>query len=607
MRIIIGLLLVVASLTQVIAKEVEVITSHAITVRGEAKYPKDFKHWDYVNPDAPQGGTVTFGTLGTFDNFNRYASRGSSAAIIEDALFDSLLVENDEEPEAMYGFLAEEMTYPVDNSWIIFKLNPKAKFQDGVPVKASDVVFSLNKFMTQGVPQFRKSFEGVKAEALNEHEVKFSFPDPQRRSLMVMGSLPVLPEHYWKNIDFSEPVSDQVPLGSGPFKVKDYEMGKYIVYEKDPNYWAKDHPAVVGRNNFQFYRYDYYLDETVQLEAFKKGEFDFRTENKAKEWATSYEGDNFDKGFIIKEEVPHETPAGMPAFVFNVQKPVFQDRRVRMAVSMLFDFEWSNKNLFYNAYVRPHSYFQNTKYMATGLPEGKELEILNKFKGKIPDEVFSNEFELYKTDGSGNIRKQLRSALKLLKEAGWSLKEGKLVSNETGEQMTFEIIIYQSSSERILVPFKNNLAKAGINFEITMMDTSRWINRLRDRKFDMIRRGFDYGTYPPGTMKIAWHSDYMDSSWNLAGPMDPVIDEIVLKIEEYQQDEEMLLAYGKAFDRIALWNHYVIPNWYISKYRIAYWDKFARPPEPPKYDLGFDTWWYDTEKAKKLPKRNAPN
>ncbi len=607
MRIMTGLLLLVATISQVFAEEVEVITSHALTVRGEPKYPKGFKHWDYVNPDAPKAGTVTFGTLGTFDNFNRYASRGSSAAGIEDAIFDSLLIGNSEEAEAVYGLVAEEITYAADNSWIIYKINPKARFQDGEPIEASDVVFTFNKFMEQGVSQFRKTYEGVTAEAVGKLQAKFTFPDPKRRSLITMGSLPILAEHYWKDIDFSEPVTDKVPLGSGPFKVKDYEMGKFIEYELDENYWAKDHPTKIGKNNFKIQRYDYYLDETVMLEAFKKGEFDFRTESVAKDWETQYVGDNFDKGYIIKEEVPHEIPSGMPAFIFNVQKPIFKDRKVRMGLSMLFDFEWSNKNLFYSSYTRPFSYFQNTEYMATGLPEGQELEILKKYKGKIPDEVFNEEFEVFKTDGSGNIRSQLRSALKLFKEAGWGLKDGKLVSNETGEQMSFEIIIYRSSLERVLIPYKNNLEKAGINFDIKTLDTSRWINRLRERDFDMISRGFDYGTYPPGSLKIAWHSDYIDSTWNLAGPMDPVIDEIVLEIEKVQQDKDLLLAYGKAFDRIALWNHYIIPQWYISKHRIAYWDKFSRPPLPPRYDLGFDTWWYDAEKAKKLPRRNAPN
>lgn len=587
-----------------LAEDESVIVSHAIAEIGEPKYPEGFEHWDYVNPDAPRKGYVTYGVRGTFDNFNRFAQRGTTPAAIESYLFDTLMVGNGDEVGVYYGLIAEKVEYPTSHDWVIFHLNPKATFQDGDPILASDVAFTFNLFMEDGVPQFGTYYEGVTVEALDDRRVKFTLPRSDKSLLVSLADLTVFPEHVFKDIEFSEPLTT-VPVGSGAYTISDYKMGQYVVYERLDDYWALDHPTRVGQMNFDFERYDYYLDDTVLLEAFKKGEYDLRQENVAKNWATLYEGDNFDKGYIIKEEIPHELPQGMQSFVFNIQKPVFADRRVRMAINRLFDFEWTNRNLFYGAYERTRSYFQNTDYMATGLPQGKELEILEAFRDQLPPEVFTEPYENYKTDGSGNIRPYLREALTLLQDAGYELRDGKMVNKETGQPLAFEMLLYSPNFERIAIPFQENLARAGITMNIRTVDVTQFTNRMRERDYDMIVNTLGGGAYPSDQLVLEWDSRFMDSTYNAVGVSDPVIDTLVRGIADNQQNEEMLLAYGRAFDRVLLWRYYVVPHWHIGAYRVAYWNKFARPETMPRYSLGLGTWWLDEEALATLPDRNA--
>ena len=583
---------------------VEIIESRAISMRGEPKYPASFTHFDYVNPDAPKGGTLTMYTIGTYDSFHRYAQRGNAAAGSAD-LYDTLLVASNDEVEVYYGLIAEKIEYPTDYTWIIFHLNPKARFQDGKPITADDVVFSFNKFFDQGVPQFKQYYKDVaKVEALGPHRVKFSLTEGNKEMLISLGDSRVLPKHYWEDKDFSEPTTD-VPLGSGPLTISDYKIGQYVVYKRLEDYWAADLPVMKGQNNFDYIRYDYYRDQTVAFEAFKAGEYDLRQESISKNWATQYTGPQFDKGYIIKEEIQHEIPIGMQSFVFNIQRPFFQDRRVRMALGYAMDFEWMNKNLFYDQYSRTRSYFQNTKYEAKGLPSPEELKILEPFRGKIPDEVFTEEYMPPKTDGSGNIRPQLRQALRLLKEAGWVIKDKKLVNVETGEPLEFELLLYSPSMERVAIPIQKNMERMGVTMNIRVVDTTQFINRLRNRDFDMISHSYSARHYPDSNLKIVWRSDYLDYTYNTAGVQDEVVDALVDGIEANQDNEEMLLHYGRALDRVLTWNHYVIPEWHISKFRVAYWNKFSKPEIRPKYDLGLDTWWVDPEKEQQLPQRNA--
>lgn len=582
----------------------EIIISHAISLRGEPKYPADFTHFDYVNPDAPKGGTLTLYTIGTYDSFHRYAQRGNSAAGIA-SLYDSLLTSSEDEVEMYYGLIAETVEYPTDYTWIIFHLNPNARFQDGKPITADDVVFSFNKFFTEGVPQFKQYYQNVEnVEALDTHTVKFTLAEGNKEMLIALGDLTILPKHYWEDKNFAEPTTD-VPLGSGPLTISDYKVGQYVVYKRVADYWAQALPVMKGQLNFDFIRYDYYRDETVAFEAFKAGEYDFRQENISKNWATQYTGSQFDNGYIVKEEIPHEIPQGMQSFVFNIQRPIFQDRRARVALNYALDFEWMNANLFYGQYTRTRSYFQNTKYEAKGLPSEEELKILEPFRGKIPDEVFTKEYNPPTTDGSGNIRTQIRQALQLLKEAGWEVKDSKLVNVETGEPFEFELLLYSPSMERVAIPLQKNLERMGITMNIRVVDDTQFINRLRSRDFDMISGGYAAHHYPDSNLKIIWRSDYLDYTYNTAGVQDEVVDALVDGIEASQDDEEALLYYGRAFDRVLTWNHYVIPEWHISKFRVAYWNKFVKPEIRPKYTLGLYTWWIDPEKEALLPERNA--
>lgn len=578
---------------------VEVIKSHAFAVRGEPKYAEDFQYFDYVNPSAPKGGSIRLSTTGGFDSFNRYARRGESV-IGSDGLYDTLMTTSNDEISVYYGLIAEFIEYPVDYSWVSFHINPKAQFHDGTPITADDVVFSFNKFFEQGVPQYRSYYADVtEVSAINEHQVMFRFASPNKDYVSGLAGSVVLPRHFWEERDLGEPLTEP-PLSSGPYRVGDYAMGQFVTYERVEDYWAADLPVNKGRNNFDTFRYDYYRDSTVALEAFKAGEYDFRQENVAKQWAEDYVSPALERGDIKMEELPHEIPQAMQAFLFNVQNPLFADRRVRQAINLAMDFEWLNRNIFYNSYARNYSYFQNTDYSAEGLPSEQELAILEPFRDQLPPEVFGEAYRPNVTDGSGNLRNETRQALGLLREAGWELRDQRLVNTQTGEPFEFELLLYTPTFERVALPLQRNLERMGITMTIRVIDTAQYLNRTREFDFDMAMGGYSANAYPSSNMRIAWRSDYIDSTWNRAGVQDPVIDALIDGIVENQDNEPMLKAYGRAFDRVAMWNFYVIPNWHNDSFWIATWDKFDRPAVRPKYDIGLDTWWQDDEKAAKL-------
>ena len=380
-------------------------------------------------------------------------------------------------------------------------------------------------------------------------------------------------------------------------------MGQYLVYQRLPDYWAAELPVNKGQHNFDSFRYDYYRDETVAFEAFKAGEYDFYEENIAKNWATMYKGHPFDAGYIVKEELPHQIPQGMQSFVFNVQRPIFKDRRVREAIGYALDFEWLNRNFFYGQYRRTRSYFTNTDYEARGLPGAEELKILEPIRSKIPPEVLTEEYRPPVTDGTGNIRDQIREALALFKEAGWEVRDGKLTDVKTGQAMSFELLIYSPSMGRVAAPIQRNLERMGIAMTIRQVDVTQYVNRMRNRDYDMIDRGYDANAYPSLDLKQIWRSDYIDSTFNTAGVQDPAVDYLIDGIAAHQADEKALLAWGRALDRVLTWNFYVVPMWNLSEFRIAYWNKFARPQLRPKYDLGLDSWWIDPDKEAKLPRK----
>ncbi|ARC94578.1 ABC transporter substrate-binding protein [Vibrio coralliilyticus] len=581
----------------------KVIETTSLVGFGEAKYPNNFTHFDYVNPDAPKFGKITYGRVGTYDNFNRFASRGVAAAATGE-LYDTLMFSPSDEIDAYYPLIAERVRYSDDYTWLEMDINPKARFHDGEPITAHDVAFTFDKFMTEGVPQYRVYYKDIKSvTAKDDLTVRIEMATPNREKMFSFAqSTRVLPEHFWKDKKFSEPLSTP-PVGSSAYKIADYKSGQSVTYSLVDDYWAKDLPVNVGRNNFKEVQYDYYRDDTVMLEAFKAGEFDFRLETSAKFWANSYTGVNFDKGYITKQEIPHQKPENTQAFVFNTQSEVFKDARVREALTYAMDFEWMNKNMFYGQYTRTRSYFQNTDYEAKGVPSAQELKVLEPFKDEIPPRVFTEEFQPPVTDGSGRIRAQMRTAFKLLKEAGWELKNKVLTNTKTGEPFSFELLIYSPTAERIAIPVQKNMKRMGIDMKIRSVDTTQYIKRLRDRDFDMVSSAYSANPYPSPNLMIVWNSNYIDSTYNTAGVIDPVVDSLTMEISKKQQDPDALLSLGRALDRVLQWNFYIIPQWHVSEYRVAMWDKFERPENMPRYDLGIDTWWISKDKAAKLPEK----
>ncbi|MDE1210383.1 extracellular solute-binding protein [Vibrio aestuarianus] len=581
----------------------KVIETTTLAGFGQAKYPADFSHFDYVNPNAPKYGKVTYGQIGTYDNFNRFASRGAPAAGSGE-LYDSLMFSPSDEINTYYPLIASNVRYSDDYSWLELDINPKARFHDGHVITAEDVEFTFNKFMAEGVPQYRLFYKQVKSvKAIKPLTVRIEMSEPNREKLFSLAqSTQVLPKHYWQDKNLAEPLNEP-PLGSGAYKVVNYQSGQTVTYGLVEDYWAAKLPVNIGRNNFKQIQYDYYRDDTVMLEAFKAGEFDLRQENSAKFWANSYVGVNFDKGYIKKEEIAHDSPASTQGFVFNIQRDVFKDPKVREALNYAMDFEWMNKNMFYDQYTRTRSYFQNTDYEAKGLPTEQELEVLAAFKDNIPPRVFTQEFHPPVTDGTGRIRAQLRTAFKLLKEAGWELKDKVMTNTTTGQPFSFELLIYSPTTERIAIPVQKNLKLMGIEMKIRTVDTTQYLKRLRDRDFDMLSSAYSANPYPSPNLMIIWNSQYIDSTYNRAGVMDPVVDKLTEEIAENQEAPEKLLTLGRALDRVLQWNFYIIPQWYLSQYRVATWDKFERPQLMPKYDIGIDTWWVSEQKEQRLPEK----
>ena len=541
-------------------------------------------------------------SIGTFDSFNGFISKGVSADGIG-MIYETLTTGSSDEPITEYGLRAEKIEYPSYRKWVIYHLNPKSRFHDGEPVKPEDVIFTFNTLLEKGAP-FYKSYYGEikKVEKLGPQKVKFHF-DPEttnRELVLITCQLPVLPQHYWEGRDFSKS-SLEPPLGSGAYKIKKFEAGKYIIYERVKNHWAEELPVHLGMNNFDEVRYDYYRDATVALEAFKAGEYDFREENNSKLWATAYTGKSFDQNLVIRDEISHELPRGMQGFAFNTRKSIFKDRKVREALGYAFDFEWSNKNLFYGQYRRSPSYFTNSDLASSGLPSEAELKFLRPLKDHLPEEVFSKAYVLPKTDGSGNIRKQLRKASQLLKEAGWEVKDGKRIHTESGRALEFEILLISPAFERIVLPFSKNLERLGVKASVRVVDTAQYINRIRAFEFDMMVMVIGQSLSPGNEQNNYWHSDAAErnGSRNFMGIQNPAIDELITKVIQ-APDREALVNSTRALDRALLWGHYVIPHWHINYYRLSYWNKFSRPKITPKYGLGFFTWWIDEEKQNTL-------
>lgn len=600
------LILIIASLlpgAAVFAQQ-KVKVSHALALHGDVKYGPDFKHFDYVNPNAPKGGTVRLATTGTFDSLNPFILKGVPAAG-SGILFETLTTQSDDEPITEYGLLAETIEIPEDRSWVAFTLRKEARWHDGTAVTADDVVFSFEMLTQKGAPLYRSYWADVtKVEKLSNLKVRFVFKGGVNPELpIIMGQLPVIQKKYYTEHDF-EKTSLEPPMGSGPYRVMDVKPGRSISYKRDPDYWGRDLPINRGRWNYDILRYEYYRDETVQVEAFKAGNFDFRLENVSKIWATAYKGSNFDKGLIVKEELPNENNVRMQAFVYNTRRPIFQDSRVREALAYAFDYEWTNRTLFYGQYKRIESFFDGSEMASSGLPGPDELKLFEPYRDRLPQEVFTKEYRPPSTDVPGGIRTNLRKALALLKQAGWNLKDGKLV-NSRGEQFSFEMIFVQASSERYAIPFKKNLERIGIEVDIRVIDVSQYINRTDNYDFDMTVVVWAQSLSPGNEQRDFWSTVAADrpGTRNYAGIKDPVVDALIEKIIS-APDRKSLITACRALDRVLLWGHYCIPQWNNTTYRVAYWNKFGRPRIKPKYALGFsDTWWIDPQKERALERK----
>lgn len=586
----------------------ETILSHTFSAFSDPMYPPDFTHFDYVNPNAPQGGTLRLASYGTFDSFNPYGERGDTAIYTGDPyLYDNLMVRSQDEIDALYPLVAEKIEYAKDFSYVIFHIDPRARFQDGQPITAEDAVFSFNKFMSEGVSQFAVYFSGISdVRATSERKVRFALSEPSRSLIAALADLTILPKQFWQERDLTEPVREVSPgdnMGSGGWKLADYEMGSWTLLEKRGDYWAADLPVKKGLHNFRYYRIDYYQDTTVQHEAFKSGAYDFAIDGSAKSWQTQYNGPLFDSGAIIRAPFANTNPPLVQGMIFNTERALFADYRVRRAISYALDFEWLNKNLFYELYERERSYFQNTIYEAKGLPSEEELEILEPIREQVPPEVFTEEYQPPQTDGSGQIREGIASALALLKQAGWELKDGVLQNRESGKPFAFDILIYSPSEERLLLPVAENLKKMGIVMNIDLPDTSQYIKRLQDGEYDMINFFYGPHSYPEEDMKLAWHSDFFDSSYNRARVSDAAMDYLVDGIVANQQNKQALIHWGRAFDRVFQHQGYMVFQWYVNDFWVAHIDKFGKPGVWPKYgSIGaWKYWWLDEEKLSALP------
>ena len=578
-----------------------VLSDHAMTMFDNEipKYTTTFPYFDYVNPTAPKGGTLRLAVDGTFDSFNSFIPKGNAAST---GSVETLLVNSADEPFTAYGLVAETMEWPADRSWGIFNLRPEARWHDGTPITADDVVWSFETLVEKGMPFYRYYYSAIdSAEALNTHRVRFNFKESGNQELpLITGQLPVLPKHYWASRDFSATTLDP-PLGSGPYRIQKFEAGRYIVQERVTDYWGANLPVRRGMNNFDIIRTEYFRDATPIRLALKAGDIDFRLENQSKAWADDYNVAVVDKGLLNKEMVPHRQPTGMQAFVMNTRRTLFQDPRVRQALGYAFDFEWSNRTLFNGQYTRTTSYFSNSELASSGLPEGSELALLEHYRGRIPDTVFNQAFRIPVTDGSGRPRENLRKATALLKSAGWSVRDLKLINEATGVPFRFEVLLSSKAFERIVLPYTQNLKLLGIEAKIRLVDRTQYMERYRQKDFDMLVAVWGQSETPGNEQREYWGSDAADSvgSRNLAGIKDPVVDELIELLVK-SDSREQLNVRTRALDRVLLWGHYVVPHWHIRADRVLYWDKFSRPATPVRSGVMRSRWWYDTQKAAAL-------
>ena len=582
--------------------------TYAVSMLGKPSLPPDFKFFPFVNPDAPKGGEAVLGGIGTFDSFNPFIVRGSPAADVT-RVWDSLMKINADEAETEYGLLAQTIELPADHMGVAFELRPEAKFNDGTPVTAEDVAWTFETLRDKGRPFYRQYYADVASVTVEgPRRVVFHFKNDTNRELpLILGQMPVLPKHWWAGREFDKPLTDP-PLGSGPYRVGKFEFGRTLTMERVPDVWSKDLPVMRGLANFDKLRTEYFRDGTVALEAFKAGQIDFREENIAKDWATAYHFPAVEKGLVKKELLPHHMPTGMQGYAMNTRRALFKDVRVRHALALAFDFEWANANLFYGAYTRTNSYFSNSDLASSGIPQGDELALLNTYRDQLPPELFTTPFQLPVTDGSGNNRQGLRAALTLLEQAGWKVRDHKLV-DANGQPFSFEILLDQPAFERVSLPYVQWLSRLGIEARVRTVDPAQF-QRLTDTyDYDMIVDTIGETDSPGNEQTGYWTCGSVkpEGGYNMMGVCSPVIDDLVHHILT-APDRAHLVTATRALDRVLLAGWYVVPQWYLQSVRVAYWDRFGRPDKPVRTGLAFDSWWLDPVKAaaNDAARRNGP-
>ena len=581
---------------------------HALSLIGAPQYPADFKHFNWVNPDAPKGGSVTLGDIGGYDTMNLLPAGANTPSGLG-LIYDTLTAQSSDEAGAAYGLLAEAVSYPEDRSSVTYRLRKDARFNDRTPVTPDDLIWSFEqtKEISPNFTQYYKNVE--KAEQTGDREITFRFSVKGNRELpQIVGEFPVMPKHYWLGKDANGKPRDitkstlEPPIGSGPYRIAKMDAGHFIVYERVTDYWAKDLPLHVGMNNLDTIKYITYGDPTVEFEAFKAGEIDFRAENSSKRWAQDYTFKGIETGAVKKELYALKIPQGMQGFAFNLRRAKFVDPRVREAFDLAFDFDWSNKNLFFGQYTRSPSFFTNSDFAAVGLPGGRELEFLNEVKDQVPPEVFTKDYKNPVNPDETALREHFHQATELLKQAGWVIKNGQLVNEKTGEPMKLEVLMDDNTMERVFNPYFQNLKRIGVTANIRLVDAAQYIERLKSFDYDMIVAVLAQSESLGNEQREFWGTAAADipGSRNVIGIKNPAIDKLVDHII-LAKDRDELIAASRALDRVLLWNHFLVPNWHIPAARLAYWDKFRHPEHGPSRSTGFPTiWWVDQAAAAKI-------
>jgi len=562
----------------------------------EPKYKNGFKHFDYIDPKAKKGGRLALSGFGTFDSLNPFILKGISAGALTQLVFESLTEKSLDEPFSVYGLLADDIKLAKDKLSVTYRINKKARFSDGAPVTAADVKFSVDVLLSEKAhPQYRFYYADIKdVELLDKYHVRFNFKKVNPELHLIIGDLPVFSKKWVGKTSFDK-LSEAKPVSSGPYIIESYDLGKSITYTRNPDYWAKDLPVRRGTYNYDQVVIKYYKDQTVALEAFKAGEFDFFFENHSKRWARDHNGPRYESKEILKTALVHRNNAGMQGFMLNTRREIFKDKRVRRAITLAMDFEWSNKHLFYDQYVRCESFFSNSELAASGLPQGDELKLLNQFREQLPAELFSQEWTAPTTKKPSSLRKNLRQAIRLLKQAGWTIQDGKL-TNTKGQVFSFEVLLIQKGFERIIAPFARNLKKLGIEVNYRTVDASLYQRRVDSYDFDMMVSNFPASQSPGNELFSMFHSRAAEQkgSRNLPGIKDPVVDALIEKIVSAEKRKDLVTA-TRALDRVLLFGEYMVPNWYINTHRIAYWNKFGIPQTLPLYyspdNWMLMSWW----------------